>query len=109
MLRGLCLLALAASLAACGSDQVGSRNCEAITASTSDSATRVACEQCQGVLCASLDAKCGLFPCEFGLTVVEGCERDDDCARFSKGDAASAICGQYSAPDNVCSFHNDDE
>jgi len=83
------------------SAHVGSQDCAVILASTGDPATQAACEDCAGKECST--GGCGDYPCVDGSLVIQGCNSDDDCDEFE-----GALCGMYSAPDNICSFHPDD-
>lgn len=96
------------ALSGCGEEQevrstahVGSRDCDVILEATADPATKTACDRCAGISCPA--DGCADYPCVEGAHVIQGCEEDGDCADFD-----GALCGRYSAPDNICSFHPDD-
>lgn len=91
-------------MAGCNEDadaHVGSRDCEVIRSSTQDPATHQACSNCQDATCG---APCEYYPCVDNKVVIQGCEADSDCSEFN-----GALCGLYSAPDKICSFHSDNQ
>src|SRR5688572_2522952 len=85
-----------------GSDHVGSRDCQVISANTEKAWFLEYCERCQDAECSVAD--CDGLPCLDDRRVAQSCEGDSDCEQFD-----GALCGKHTAPHSVCTTFPDNQ